>query len=37
MPMRVCVDTGAYYSGCLTAIRLDAGEELLTANAMEGR
>lgn len=36
MPMRVCVDTGAYYSGRLTAIRLDAGQELLTADAMDG-
>ncbi len=35
-PHRVCVDTGAYYSGRLTAIRLDSEEELIIANAIEG-
>lgn len=29
-PGRVCVDTGAYYSGILTAARLDNGLELLS-------
>lgn len=29
-PGRICVDTGAYYTGVLTAIRLDAGEEFLS-------
>lgn len=33
---RICVDTGAYYSGRLTAIRLDAHEKLITVNAMDG-
>jgi len=28
---RICVDTGAYYSGRLTAVRLDAGEHFLVA------
>jgi serine/threonine protein phosphatase 1 len=28
---RICVDTGAFYSGRLTAVRLDAGEAFLTA------
>lgn len=28
-PHRICVDTGAYYTGQLTAVRLDAGEKLL--------
>jgi serine/threonine protein phosphatase 1 len=28
---RVCVDTGAFYTGRLTAVRLDAGEAFLTA------
>jgi serine/threonine protein phosphatase 1 len=27
---RICVDTGAFYSGRLTAVRLDAGEAFLT-------
>ena len=31
---RICVDTGAYYSGRLTAVRLDAGEELLHVDAL---
>lgn len=30
-PGRICVDTGAYYSGVLTAVRLDEGECLLTS------
>lgn len=30
---RVCVDTGAYYSGVLTAVRLDNDEAFLTASA----
>lgn len=30
---RVCVDTGAYYSGTLTALRLDEGEAFLTVSA----
>ncbi len=34
-PARVCVDTGAYYSGKLTAIRLDAGEELIVVDVMD--
>lgn len=34
-PGRVCIDTGAYYSGVLTALRLDEGEALVTANAMD--
>jgi serine/threonine protein phosphatase 1 len=29
-PGRICVDTGAYYSGRLTAVRLDETEEFLT-------
>ncbi len=29
-PGRVCVDTGAYYSGVLTAVRLDEGEAFLS-------
>lgn len=28
---RICVDTGAYYTGRLTAVRLDSGEAFLTA------
>lgn len=35
LPTRVCVDTGAYYSGRLTAIRLDEGEELITVDALD--
>jgi len=31
-PGRICVDTGAYYSGRLTAVRLDAEETLLWAD-----
>jgi len=27
---RICVDTGAYYSGCLSAVRLDDGEAFLS-------
>ena len=30
LPHRICVDTGAYYSGCLTAVRLDDTEDFLT-------
>ena len=33
-PKRVCVDTGAYYSGRLTAIRLDDGEKLISVGAL---
>jgi serine/threonine protein phosphatase 1 len=33
-PRRICVDTGAYYSGRLTAVRLDAGQELLHVDAL---
>lgn len=33
---RICVDTGAYYSGKLTAIRLDDNERLISVNAMGG-
>jgi serine/threonine protein phosphatase 1 len=29
-PGRICVDTGAYYSGRLTAVRLDEGVEFLS-------
>ncbi len=32
---RICVDTGAYYSGRLTAVRLDEGEAYLVANALD--
>ena len=28
-PGRICIDTGAYYSNCLTALRLDAGAAIL--------
>jgi serine/threonine protein phosphatase 1 len=28
---RICVDTGAYYSGVLTAVRLDDGEHFISA------
>lgn len=31
---RICVDTGAYYSGRLTAVRLDQGAELITVTAI---
>lgn len=34
-PKRVCVDTGAYYSGRLTAIRLDEGEKLIVADVLD--
>ena len=30
LPHRICVDTGAYYSGHLTAVRLDETEHFLT-------
>lgn len=30
LPGRICVDTGAYYSGTLTAVRLDAGERFIS-------
>ncbi len=33
LPGRICVDTGAYYSGILTAVRLDAGTAFLSVNA----
>ena len=29
-PNRICIDTGAYYSGRLTAVRLDAGRTFLS-------
>lgn len=29
-PGRICVDTGAYYSGVLTAVRLDAGDAIIS-------
>lgn len=32
---RICVDTGAYYTGILTAVRLDQGCELLAVNALD--
>jgi len=32
---RICVDTGAYYSGVLTAVRLDAGEAFLSVSSLE--
>lgn len=32
---RVCVDTGAYFSGRLTAVRLDAGEAYLSADVTD--
>ena len=31
-PGRICIDTGAYYSGILTALRLDHHEELVQTN-----
>jgi len=34
-PKRICVDTGAYYSGRLTAVRLDAGEEYIVADVLD--
>ena len=34
-PLRVCVDTGAYYSGRLTAIRLDDGEGFVVADVLD--
>lgn len=33
-PRRICVDTGAFYSGRLTAVRLDDGEEMLRIDAL---
>ena len=30
---RICVDTGAYYTGCLTAVRLDETAKFLTVHA----
>lgn len=33
-PGRICVDTGAYYSGTLTAVRLDEGVNFLTVRAL---
>lgn len=32
---RICLDTGAYYSGKLTAARLDAGTELITVDVFD--
>lgn len=37
-PERICIDTGAYYSGRLTAVRLDDGEHFIhvdTADVLE--
>ena len=34
-PGRICVDTGAYYSGRLTALRLDADTNFLCTNAAD--
>ena len=34
-PGRICVDTGAYYTGRLTAVRLDAGTELIAVDALD--
>ncbi len=34
-PGRICVDTGAYYSGLLTAVRLDDGEVFLSVNGAD--
>lgn len=30
LPERICVDTGAFYTGTLTAVRLDSGETFLS-------
>lgn len=35
LPHRICVDTGAYYSGRLTAIRLDDDETLISADRLD--
>ena len=32
LPGRICIDTGAYYSGVLTAVRLDFGEAFLSSS-----
>ncbi|MEL6387921.1 MAG: metallophosphoesterase [Pseudomonadota bacterium] len=32
---RICVDTGAYYTGRLTAVRLDAETEVLSVDALD--
>ena len=32
LPGRICVDTGAYFTGRLTAVRLDEGEEFLSVS-----
>ena len=37
LPGRVCVDTGAYYSGVLTAVRLDDGETILSVKTSDPR
>lgn len=34
-PARVCLDTGAYYTGRLTAARIDAGTELIVVDALD--
>ena len=34
-PRRICVDTGAYYSGRLTAVRLDDEESLIVADVLD--
>lgn len=35
LPGRICVDTGAYHSGQLTAVRIDDGEGYVTATARD--
>lgn len=35
LPGRLCVDTGAYYTGRLTAVRLDDTETFITADALD--
>jgi len=34
-PRRICVDTGAYYSGRLTAVRLDEATELFAVDGLD--
>jgi len=34
-PKRICVDTGAYYSGRLTAVRLDDDEDFIVADVLD--
>lgn len=35
-PGRICVDTGAYYSGILSAVRLDGGDEIISVRGTPG-